>query len=416
MRKFLLSAAILFATAVMGYAADDGTIDGNIQGKAPEQPPATPLTGGDDEGSAPWNPELRFANQWPYTHAVHIDTDFYGPPGDFWITAEYLLWWLKGATLPSLVTTGPAGSGGILGQPGVATVSGGSTPDLNPFSGARFTAGTWFDSGYTLGLEGSYFFLAQKSGTFATSSAGSPVLARPFTNAATGLPDSLLLASPGVGAGSVIVQSPTELQGAEANLVWNVRTTQKLVLDLLLGFRWLDVGSDLSILDATTAQAGAPTVLDQFTVHNGFFGGQIGGRVAYRWQSLEVGLSEKLALGANTANITILGLTNTTVGGVVTQTPVGLLAQPSNIGTHSDDTFAVVNEIGLHGGWQINDYVKVFAGYSFLFISSVVRAPEIVDPVVNLNQPAAGAGRPVFTRQQTDFWAHGLNAGVEVRY
>jgi hypothetical protein len=406
MKQYLLSAVILCATAVLGQAADDA--------KAPEQPPATPVTGEGPADTAPWNPELRFANEWPYTHPVAIETEFYGPPGDFWISADYLLWWFKGAALPPLVTTGPAASAGVLGQPGVTVLYGGSTPDLNPFSGARITAGTWFDSGYTLGIEGNYFFLAARSGDFVTSSTGSPLLARPFTNAVIGLPDSSLLAS--AGSGGVIVQNPTELQGAEVSLVWNVRTTKTIVFDLLAGFRWLNVGSDLNILDTTTAQAGSPITLDQFTVHNDFFGGQIGARVKYRWGPLEVGLSEKLSLGANTASIAIMGTTNTTVGGVVTQTPVGLLAQPSNIGIHSDDTFAVVNEIGIHGGWQFNDYVKAFVGYSFLYISSVVRASDIVDTTVNTAQTTGGPLRPVFTRHETDFWAHGLNAGVEIRY
>lgn len=412
MKNFLLSAAVLFALATLSQAADDGKTDA----KAAEQPPATPVSGEGPSDTAPWNPELRFSNAWPYTQPVHVDTEFYGPPGEFWVSAEYLLWWFKGASLPPLVTTGPAASGGVLGQPGVATLYGGSTPNLNPFSGARFTAGTWFDSGYTLGIEGNYFFLAARSDTFTAASSGSPLLARPFTSAVTGLPASSLLASPGVGSGTVYANTPTELQGAEANLVWNVRTSQHLVVDLLAGFRWLNLGSDLNILDTTTAQAGMPSTLDQFTVHNDFYGGQIGGRVKYRWGPLEVGLSEKLSLGANTANIAIRGTTNTTTAGVVTQTPVGLLAQPSNIGTHSADSFAVVEEIGVHVGWQFNDYVKAFVGYSFLYLSSAVRAPDTVDTTVNLTQTTGGPLRPVFLRQETDFWAHGLNAGVEVRY
>jgi hypothetical protein len=408
MRHLLLSLLVLFATFAVVRAADDE--------KAPEQPPATPITPGADEDTAPWNPELKFANQWPYTQAVHIDTEFYGPPGDFWMSAEYLLWWLKGASLPPLVSTGPAGSNGILGQPGVTTLVGGSAPDLNPFSGARITAGTWFDSAYTLGIEGNYFFLAQRAGTFQTGSPGSPVLARPFINATTGQPDSLVLASPALGAGSVNVDSPTELQGAEANLVWNLRRSRALTLDMLLGFRWIDVGSDLNVLDTTTTQPGSPTILDQFTVHNHFYGGQIGGRVEFTWRSFVLGITEKLALGGNTANINIAGTTVQTVGGVTAVTPTGLLAQTTNIGTYHDDTFAVVNEIGIQAGWQVCDYVKLFAGYSFLIVSSVVRAPDAVDLTVNTNQAAGGPARPAFTRQETDFWAHGFNAGVEIRY
>jgi hypothetical protein len=37
-----------------------------------------------------------------------------GPPGRFWVSGEYLLWWIKDARLPPLVTTGPANPAQIL--------------------------------------------------------------------------------------------------------------------------------------------------------------------------------------------------------------------------------------------------------------------------------------------------------------
>ncbi|OAI44928.1 hypothetical protein AYO44_13425 [Planctomycetaceae bacterium SCGC AG-212-F19] len=413
MRQWILSTILLVGvTAGLGKAGEDGNPE------SPANPAlAHAVTPPETNDAHPWNPEVAHGNEWPYKKPVHIDAEFYGPPGEFWLGAEYLLWRLKGASLPPLVTTGPAGSNGILGQPGVTTLFGASTPDINPFSGARITAGLWFDSAYTLGLEGNYFFLAQRAVAFTASSAGSPVLARPFINASAGVPDGLLLASPGVGSGSVQVQAPTELQGAEANLVWNLRRGPALIVDLLAGVRYLDLGSDLNVIDATSAQAGAPTTLDQFTVHNHFYGGQLGGRVDYRWRCLVFGLTEKVALGASTADIKIAGTTVLTSGaGVGTQTAIGLLAQPSNIGRHSDDTFAVINEIGVQAGWQINDYLKAFAGYTFLYVSSVVRAGDMADLTVNPSQATGGPARPAFTPHETGFWGHGLNAGLELRY
>src|SRR5262249_11215773 len=42
-----------------------------------------------------------------------------GPPGRFWAEADYLLWWMRGASLPPLVTASPPGTGrrqaGVLG-------------------------------------------------------------------------------------------------------------------------------------------------------------------------------------------------------------------------------------------------------------------------------------------------------------
>src|SRR5690242_9986640 len=63
-----------------------------------------------------------------------------GPPGRFWFSAEYLLWWTRKAPLPPLASTSPATSLGIPGQPNFQLLYGGSGADFNERSGARFTA------------------------------------------------------------------------------------------------------------------------------------------------------------------------------------------------------------------------------------------------------------------------------------
>src|SRR5436190_236114 len=43
-----------------------------------------------------------------------------GPPGRFWVSGEYLLWWFRGDAVPPLVTTGSPFAGlapGALGNP-----------------------------------------------------------------------------------------------------------------------------------------------------------------------------------------------------------------------------------------------------------------------------------------------------------
>ena len=46
-----------------------------------------------------------------------LNEDVCGPPGRFWVSAEYLLWWTKSDHAPPLVTVGPPESFGILGAP-----------------------------------------------------------------------------------------------------------------------------------------------------------------------------------------------------------------------------------------------------------------------------------------------------------
>jgi hypothetical protein len=365
----------------------------------------------------PWSPAVCGSNVWPYDHAVHIATDYCGPPGEFWLRGEYLLWALKADHLPPLVTAGPAGSGAVLGNPGVVTLFGGNA-DPGAFQGGRFTGGVWFNSCYTVGFEGNYLFLAEKSLDFGIGSSGLPgslQLGRPFIDVLTGLPMALPITTPGVASGAVTASLTTELQSAEANFVWNVYRSCKLSADVLTGFRYMELGGDLSVLSVTnTLATGASTsLLDEFGVRNHFYGGQIGGRAEFRWHQLVCTVTEKLALGGNEADILITG--GTAVNGTQT-TGAGLLVQETNAGRHFHDSFSVVNEFGLQLGWQPCDYVQVFAGYTLLVASSVVRPEQVIDFGVNPTVGVAGPARPGLFPQETGFWAQGLNVGLEIRY
>src|SRR5438132_527200 len=75
-----------------------------------------------------------------------------GPPGRFWVSAEYLYWWTKGMHVPPLVTAGSATDTipGALGQPGTRVLLGGDI-DSEGHSGARFSAGFWLNECQTIG-------------------------------------------------------------------------------------------------------------------------------------------------------------------------------------------------------------------------------------------------------------------------
>jgi hypothetical protein len=68
--------------------------------------------------------------------------------------------------------------------------------------------------------------------------------------------------------------------------------------------------------------------------------------------------------------------------------------------------------------------LQLYAGYSFLWLNTVARAGEQIDPVVNVTQfpilsgsgPLRGPARPAFNFDGNDFWAQGLNLGLELRY
>src|SRR5262249_18346235 len=133
--------------------------------------------------------------------------------------------------------------------------------------------------------------------------------------------------------------------------------------------------------------------------------------------------------------VTVNGSTTFVAPGALA-TPVtgvgGLFALGSNIGRRSHDRYAVVPEVGLKAGYNVTDNVRGVVGYNFLYMSSVVRPADQIDlrvnpnlqptifPVPNLNPVANNVAlatqppRPLF--RTTDFWAQGVNFGVEIRY
>ncbi len=100
-----------------------------------------------------------------------------------------------------------------------------------------------------------------------------------------------------------------------------------------------------------------------------------------------------------------------------------LLVQPSNAGTYERGRFAVLPEINLRLGYQITQSAMVTVGYDALSVSSVQRSGAAIDNgvnpsntrYINITQPS-DAVRPGFAFSGTDFWAHGLTAGLSLVY
>jgi hypothetical protein len=83
-----------------------------------------------------------------------------------------------------------------------------------------------------------------------------------------------------------------------------------------------------------------------------------------------------------------------------------------------------VPEVGLNVGYQVTSCVRVYAGYTFLFWNNAARPGEQIDRIVNVSQvPSAvgpgglvGTPRPAVLFKDTEFWAQGVNFGLEFRY
>jgi hypothetical protein len=239
--------------------------------------------------------------------------------------------------------------------------------------------------------------------------------------------------------GTIRASLSSRLQGAEANGVWNIATGNCYRLDLLGGFRWLQLAEDLDTdqsdavsitASGLSEQANGVTAValaldltrqEQFSARNNFYGGQAGARLELNRQRVFVDLAGRLGLGDMHENVTVSGtataagtLALTNAAGVTRTTSLagpapGWLAQPTNIGSYSRDRFAVVPEATVRLGYALTDNLHASVGYTFLYCSNVVRPGDQIDT-------AQGPGHPAFSFHETDFWAQGIDLQVEVRY
>jgi hypothetical protein len=351
-----------------------------------------------------------------------------------WGDAAYLLWWLKDGPLGvPLVTTGSNDNplAGILGQPDTLPVFGGSGLDYGTASGVKATLGFWIDEDQAVGLEAGGFLLERRAVGLRAGSdaAGVPPLVVPFFDAGLGFQTGTIIASP-VGqpfAGSVSVASHSRLWGARADAVLALNSPGDLRLELLAGYRHLSLDEDLALgvsnrdltFDIQNQYA------DRFATGNRFDGGQLGARIGWHSERLSVLLQGEVALGNAYQTVNRTGASLQTGPDAFAPGPHegGILVQQTSIGRHTSNTFAVVPSAEARVGVRLLPNLTASVGYDFLYWSSVVRPGAQIDPQVNPSQSAisgfgqlVGPARPAPLFNRTDFWAQGLEFGLEFRY
>jgi hypothetical protein len=356
----------------------------------------------------------------------------------FWFRGEYMLGWIKTAKFPPLVTTGPANDPipGALGSPNTAILFGRGGMDYQDRSGGRFTFGYWCDDDHLWGIEIGYLFLAGRNIGQAFTSQGEPTLAMPFFNTNKGIQDASLVTYPGLLNGSILIESPSFLQGVEGNVTRSLWTNEHFRFESLIGFRYLQLYEGLRIESTSRVDLaeqfqglGIPfenttiTVRDRFDARSHFYGAQVGGRAEVSRKRFSLEFLGKVALGVSHQVVTASGFT-----GIDTQPATaanaGLYAVASNSGRFTRNDFAVAPELGATLKFRVTENVRIFAGYSFLYLSRVARPGDQLDPNINLNfvptsntfGAAGGPNLPALKIRSTDFFAHGASFGLEVRY
>ncbi len=136
---------------------------------------------------------------------------------NFYVRADYLLWWGKGFYAPPLVTTSDAGTSqanaGVLGLSTTSVLFPTGNLATAAMSGGQIRLGYWFDPCDTSALEGTYFGFGNVTTNYSASSINDPILARPFVNVEEGSVgnDAQLIAYPGLYTGSISVNGSSQL-------------------------------------------------------------------------------------------------------------------------------------------------------------------------------------------------------------
>lgn len=383
-----------------------------------------------------------------------------GPPEYVWLHYENLVWWNKGMTLPALVTTNnPAGGvlrsdAGVLGVDSTQVLVGGEDWFNDYRWGGRVQMGGWLGPRRWVGMEGDFtaFEAADRSELVGLNSY--EIIARPFDNSdpSNRGPNAELVAFPNLIVGSVLVEARTKFHseglhlicnlvcnsGATGDPELNVRNCDNgFRLDVLGGYRHIHLGEHLRISEesivSVTPRAGFSS-FDEFDARNEFHGGEVGLQGKYRRERWWAEGLFKVAFGHTAEMVFLDGRTDwvlppAAVGGPGQQQTFpnsGLLVQESNAGAHRESAFAWSPEVGLTLGWKITPKFSSTVGYTFLYLSRVVRVSDLIDTTVNgsyVPDPAAspaiqpnGRARPVFAFQDTTYWAHGLSFGFDYRW
>ncbi len=349
-----------------------------------------------------------------------------------WVSADYLFTWFGGDRLPTLITTSPAGTAktvaGIPG-PSTATLFGGDVVNDDLRSGVRMGGGYWFSPERYRGIEAGLMLVESQATGFAATSTGTPILARPFLNATTGVPEAALIAFPGSSTGSVIARASSgNLYGANIAFTENVCDKGWLRLDSIFGYRFYRYDEGLRVQESlANNSAFAPgttfSSFDSFSTENTFNGADFGFRSTFTSGDASLTLLTKVAVGNVDREVTISGGQTVAVPGVAPVSRLGgLLAEPTNIGVNSTHDWTILPEVGATFGWQATPNIRVTAGYTIFGLERIDRAGDQVIPIINTVQfttpglPATGPSSPAAIPIRTDLWVQTINVGVEFSY
>jgi hypothetical protein len=353
-----------------------------------------------------------------------------GGHGGFYGGIECLYWVPKAQDLEfPLVTTSAPAALGVPGLPSTALLCPPSDEISYDYeNGFRFWLGWGVGPDGMMACEVGGFWLetASRNFRFQSNGVGVPVIAIPFVDADALVQSSFIVALPGVAAGSVDIVADTRAYGAEASVTYKMYGGEDGLpggVRGLAGVRYLRIEESLAIRTRSTALATGTVfgTADIIRTFNDFYGGQLGFRCEVgfgKWFVQGVG---KGAVGYMRQRVDLAGVSTEQIGGLVNSVPGGLFNEPQQLCRHRADELACIGEAGINVGCQLSSWCRIYAGYSFLYVNSVVRPTSSMTPILNPTRvplsPTFGASPTRIIERDvmrdTEFWLHGANIGIQ---
>jgi hypothetical protein len=348
-----------------------------------------------------------------------------------WFRGESLLWWARGGNTPPLLTTSTGSptlaQAGVLGLSSTQILFGDQELNTGLHAGTRLTFGVMLDRCDETGVEFQYLILGENTQTYSNASMGTPILARPFFNVATGAQDSQIIAFPNSFNGTFNATSTENFQGASAALRRAIVHGNDGRIDFLVGYRYLRLTDGLEIASAvnssgtsTVSAAGTNiAVTDAFHTRNDFNGADLGFSTQWHRNRWSFDTLLKVGIGQTRSRTAIIGSTTVSANGTSAFYSGGLLALPSNSGTFNAHQFSMVPEIGFTMAYDVTARLKASVGYTMLYWSNVVRPGDQIDLNLDPAQfppPTATGTKPAFALHTSDYWAQGVNLGLDYRF
>ncbi len=218
--------------------------------------------------------------------------------------------------------------------------------------------------------------------------------------AARSAPDFVVLPASQIAAyvGTIPATLTTWFTGADANYRCNLLCSETCRLDALAGYRFAYLQDEL-YLGETPDPGHDEYRQNRLAVSNAFHGGQFGLAGEVRAERWYLHGTAKVALGTVTADVSATGA----MIGMAAITPAGYSSLPA-LSDATQAQFAVLPTVNVLAGRQFGEHTRVFAGYSFRYLSRVTRLADVVNPATTSASPAS------------DFWVQAMNFGVELRY